>query len=80
MFENKKDSVQGIHYSRFIASFAKAGGNVLNRDEFGDWLDHLGFLNEDEVLDILDIATCGKIELELDANIFLKQRKSNSKD
>lgn len=75
-FENKE--VNGIYYSRFIASYAKSGGNVFYRDEFRAWLEHLGYLNGEDISLILEMATCGKLELETDAKMFLKTKKKET--
>ena len=73
-FENKR--VNGIHYSRFIASYCRSGGDTQDRDSFREWLEHLEFLNEDQILDILELATCGKLELEVNAKLYLKAIES----
>ena len=71
-FENKE--FEGVHYSRFIASFAKEGGNVRSMS-FKRWLRQLVIngksMPEEVVNDIYFIAANGKLELEDDAAMFL---------
>lgn len=67
-FENKVTS-QGIHYSRYIASWI----HELRHSEkimFKNWLISLG-LNDDEVKDIYEMYTNGKLELQDSAGRFL---------
>jgi hypothetical protein len=63
MFENKL--YKGIHATRYIASWRNSGGRWFGY-EFRDWLKSLG-LNEDEIREIWNMATCGKLELETNA-------------
>lgn len=73
MFENKQ--VQGyIYYTRFIASYAKEGGNVFNKDEFTGWLRQLG-LSDEDVNGIWFLATNGRLELEVNAKLYLQALK-----
>lgn len=73
-WENK--IYEGIHYSRFIVSYAKAGGYLGRRREFECWLHTLTINGKpipDEVInDISFLATNGKLELEDSAREFLK--------
>jgi hypothetical protein len=74
MFENKK--VDGIHATRYIASWIKSGGKLNhgeNIDDFSEWLKSLG-LSEKDILDIKFIATNGKLELERSATYFLANK------
>jgi len=80
MFENKLTKNGGIHYSRYIVSWAKAAPidenlrhstEVFYGKEFRDWLRSEG-CTEDEVRDIFEMATNGKLELEESARRFLK--------
>lgn len=67
-FENKVTS-QGIHYSRYIASWI----HELRSSEkfmFKKWLESLG-LNDEEIKDIYDMYTNGKLELQSSAGKFL---------
>lgn len=70
-FENKE--FEGIHYSRFIASFANEGGKVRSKS-FKCWLKQLIIngksMPEDVVDEIYFIATNGKLELEDNAAKF----------
>ena len=73
MFENKL--VEGIYYSRFVASWFNANGGKLRRTAFRTWLNQLVIngrhLTEDEVREIYDFATNGKLELESNAIQFM---------
>lgn len=76
MFENV--IIKGTHASRFIMSWIRSGG-VLSKigrgcTEFDEWLSSLG-LSKDERDIILEIAMNGKMELEMSANVFLKNNK-----
>ena len=87
-FENK--IFEGIHYSRFIASWFRAGGNfkdfkitkgnIIKRQLclFRDWLRSLTIngknIPEDVIVEIVDMATSGKLELEESAKKFIKER------
>lgn len=69
MFENK--TINGIHYTRFIASYYNVCKDPSKIYLLGDWLKHLN-LSEDEIHDIIELKNCGKLELEADARIWLK--------
>jgi hypothetical protein len=73
MFENKE--FEGIYYSRFIASYMKVKKGAFDGDEFRAWLRSLSIndktMTEDEIWDIYNLATNGKLELETDCKIFL---------
>ena len=74
MFENKR--INGTHATRYIASWIRSGGKLRNGedvDDFGDWLSSLG-LSEEDVNDIRNIATNGKMELEHSAKMFLANK------
>lgn len=71
MFENKVAKT-GIHYSRYIASFAEAGGNIRSF-AFAEWLEELG-LDKEEILEIRNLAWNGKMELEDHAKKWLKEK------
>ena len=61
-FENKRcDNGEGIHYSRIIASWVVANG--LRSLE----------LPEEEVLDIYEMATNGRMECEGHAERYIKE-------
>lgn len=69
MFENKKTEKQGIRYSRYIASWINVGGERFGT-EFMDWLKSEGCTPR-EIIDIRELAECGKFELELSAKKFI---------
>jgi hypothetical protein len=74
MFENK--TFEGIYYSRFIASYVKVRGKIYT-DEFRDWLRSLTIngkkLSEEEIWDIVNLGTSGKLELESNCKNFFKK-------
>ena len=73
-FKNEKTH-NGIHYSRYIASWHNAGGRVYKyRSIFEDWLRQTQELTDDEIHDIIEMATNGKLELEMSAKQFLKDK------
>lgn len=73
MFENKL--IRGIHATRYIASWGKAGGHFGRRDlgrfDFRRWLESLG-LTKDEVQHIYNLLDNGKLELENSAKVFME--------
>lgn len=74
-FENAKTEKHEINYSRYIASWLKAGGRfdyLSDTLNFKDWLRSMD-LSEDEVQAIADMAVCGKLELEDSAKTFIKE-------
>lgn len=82
MFENKKIYIgcvdQNVPYSRIIASYRNAGGYIENMDydDFVEWLGSLGITDGYTVADIVELAINGKIELEHNAEMFLKYKNS----
>lgn len=80
MFENK--TFEGIHYSRFIASWNKAVGKG-HKLYFKEWLKHLVIngkhLDEETISGIYDLATNGKFELEIDAKKWFKENQETIK-
>lgn len=72
-FENKV--VNGIYYSRIIASYLNAGGtlNGKNRWKFKEWL-HSLFLDQEVEDEIYLLATNGKLELEEHAKKWLSRQ------
>lgn len=73
MFEN--EIVNGIHISRIIASWHNVGGE--NGWKFKLWLESL-VINDrhftpDEVKRITNFADNGKLELECNARVFIKE-------
>lgn len=72
MLENKY--FEGIHYSRFIASWFNVAGDDKNY-LFEDWLEQLEIngkhMSEDVIRDIKEMKNCGKLELEGSVRSFL---------
>ena len=56
--------------SRYIASYAIAGGNI-NSIAFVDWLESLG-LSDDDIYSIKHLATSGEYYLQESAKEFLR--------
>ena len=83
-FENKV--YEGIHYSRFIASWYNAGGGNINdwrnhgRETFKNFLRTLTIngkpIPEEVIYEIAIFATNGKLELETSAKAFIKAMKA----
>lgn len=71
--ENKKTEGQGIHYSRYIASWRNVGGKYFGL-QFENWLKANG-CTEKEINDITWMATCGKMEIELSAIAYVNKMK-----
>jgi hypothetical protein len=69
MLENKKTQ-NGIHYSRFIASWVNAGGTDWG-EYFAKWLAENGCTEED-IHAIQEMRMTGKLELEVGAKQFMK--------
>lgn len=72
-FENRL--IKGIHKSRYVASWMKAGGNFFQGGgSFKKWLRQLiinnEHLTEEEIKEIYQFATNGKLELEINARKF----------
>lgn len=74
MFENEKTKNYGVHYSRYIMSWYRSGGEPY-RDEFKNWLISLDHLTDDEIDDILQMFDNGKMELESSATRFLAENE-----
>ena len=79
MWKNKTEC--GIHVTRFIASWYRAGGTLRygkDYDDFEEWLRTLIIdskkLSEEDVNHIVELARNGKMELEHSARQFLKQK------
>ena len=73
MFENK--NIRGIYATRYIASWVREGGSLATGediDNFREWLLSIN-LTDDEVEDIIYLATNGKLELEISAKKFLSK-------
>ena len=71
MFENR--IIEGIHISRFVASWVNEGGKLNFR--FKEWLATLTIngrkLTDEEIQDIYNFGSNGKLELEASASKFL---------
>ena len=71
MLENKM--FEGIHYSRFIASWVSKKGKIY-KDEFEAWLRRIVIndkhIPEDVIQEIYELGTNGKLELEASASVF----------
>ena len=64
-----------IFYSQFIASWNNVNGGPMEYwGDFREWLNSLGCLSEEEIKDICQMATAGKLELEENARRFLKEK------
>lgn len=78
MFENR--IIEGIHISRFVASWVNKGGKL--NFEFKEWLKTLTInerkLTDEEIQDIYNFGTNGKLELEILATKFLKIKKEET--
>lgn len=81
MFENK--IIRGIHISRYVASWVKSGGTLACRGkndavDFRRWLKSLIIdgerLTDEEVRQVYNYATNGKLELEEDAKRFIVEK------
>lgn len=74
MFENK--CIEGIYYSRFIASWYNSGGGKRG---FKLWLGQLTIngrkLTTEEIREIEEFRCNGKLELEENAKNFIKVRE-----
>ena len=63
-----------VYYTRFIASWAREGGDMTHlraKGGFKDWLKTLP-LTEEEIDDIVFLAENGKMELENSARAFMR--------
>jgi hypothetical protein len=76
MFENKR--YNDIHATRYIASWFNSGGGRWMGD-FEDWLMSLG-LTAEEARYIWNMATCGKLELEMNAEKFIGELRKTLED
>lgn len=64
--------IKGVHASRYIASWLRAGGGSKFFESFDEWLKSLG-LTEDERATIRYLAATGRLELEMSAKAYLKK-------
>ena len=77
MLENKKAKNTGIHYSRYIASWERVGGFRVYDERFEEWL-RLEGLTDDEIQDVREMATMGKMELEKSADEFIRRKHNEA--
>lgn len=72
MFENR--IIEGVHISRYVASWVNEGGKL--NYTFKEWLRTLTIngrkLTNDEIYDIYNFGTNGKLELEEHAKQYLR--------
>lgn len=70
----------GIRYSRYIASWKRKGGKLYVDDDslFIKWLREQEKLTDDEISDIRLLLTCGKMELETSAMLFMSMHKEET--
>lgn len=72
MFENR--IIEGVHISRYVTSWVKEGGKL--NYTFKEWLRTLTIngrkLTNDEIRDIYNFGTNGKLELEEHAKQYLR--------
>ena len=77
MIKNKKTSikpfVRKVRYSKYIASFSRAGGNV-HSPKFRLWLKDLQ-LSKKEIDEIVKMATTGLSPLITHAEWWLKRKR-----
>lgn len=71
MFENKITHNE-IHYSRYIASWLKAGGKITRCGLFQKWLKEKEELTDEEIYEITDLALNGKLELQESAKYYME--------
>ena len=71
----------GMYYSRIIASWTHVGGNVHSK-MFKEWLESITdyktgkkVLTDEQISDIVRLATNGKLEWQADAERFIKEHK-----
>ena len=83
-FENKVYKQSGLYYSRIIASWNNSLQKTLKRyperlrfiegerGMFLRWLEHIGIADEDVQAELWEMKVNGKLELEIDAENFIK--------
>ena len=75
MFENK--IIKGEYATRYIASWSNVNGVIStakDRVRFAEWLESIG-LSDEEIYHVVNLATCGKLELEASARRFVSKNK-----
>ena len=72
MFENRL--INDVYETRIIMSWVRAGGKLSVRGEgyyeFQNWLESLG-LSDEEIRHTMELASNGKMELEMSAKMFI---------
>ena len=76
-WENRSNTKKDLEpYSRFVASWTNASHDleepVYFDDEFEDWLRSIE-VPENDIRNIMEMACCGKCELEESARVFLRE-------
>lgn len=71
MDEFENSFVQGVHISRYIASWTRCGYPINSL--FKAWLKSLD-INEQQVKKIWNFATNGKLELQTSAKYFMREK------
>lgn len=74
-FENA-ETHNGIYYSRYIVSWRNAGGEITPYGLFDRWLREVEKLTDEEIRDIYNLATNGKLELQESAKAFMRSEKN----
>ena len=70
--------IKGVHATRYIMSWIRMGGEIHlygRSSDFVNWLKSLG-LTDEECDTIMDLATNGRMELEMSAKKYLKTLKT----
>ena len=79
MFENKLTH-NGIHYSRYIASWKRSGGKLYRGGLFERWLRDEQKLTNEEIAGILLLTDNGKLELEVSAKDFIARHREEQQE
>ena len=77
-WDNKIVGDKETYLSRYIASWRNKGGYFDIGGEFDEWLKSEG-LTDEEIENAYNMATCGKLELEVSAMPFIKAQKEEYK-
>ena len=75
MFENKITH-NGIHYTRYIASWTKVGQKITRHGLFQKWLKEQEQLTDQEIYEITELALNGKLELEESVRFYLEHQNN----
>lgn len=73
-WNNPRTNSQDIRYSRYIASWRNIVVGYDDSEEFKEWLATQN-LSDDEIIDIIEMYTCGKFELERDIKRYLESKE-----